>query len=349
MTAIQMTGGAGKSYYLDVYVTASSGSPSLSGITVSATSASGTVSNTTDSNGRCQIAVYKNIEYTVSCSKEYFVFDPTSWVITPTGEVTDVSFTCYKAPICSVTVTGTGISGRTVTCTAEGESPITGTTGTTGCVTLVLGIAEWTIEVDYPTGQGVSPASATVNATAGGTYSKSFTILDKPTVAITVDDKASAGYQNGRTITAIPTSGTAVTGTTNSSGVANLTLLAGVAYVISCDTPSGYVAPSNYPLTPVAGQTYSHTFDLQTKPTVAVTVTDSSSAGFQSGRTITATNGTDTVIGQTNASGVANLTLNGVGSYTISSDLPTGATCDPVTIVAEVGGSYTAALVLNFG
>lgn len=170
--------------------------------------------------------------------------------------------TCYEAPKLTVTCTGTDKAGRLVTCTPEGGTTKTGTTNASGQVTIVLEIDDYTVTVDHPTGQGVSPASASVSATAGGVYSKSFTILDKPTVA--------------------------------------------------------------------------------------VTVVDSSSSGYQVGRTITATNGTDTVTGTTNASGVVNLTLNGTGAYTISTNLPSGATADPVSITAAAGGSYTATLTLSF-
>ena len=505
-------GGGGVDFYLNVNVTASAGTPVLSGISVVATPTTGTpLTGTTDADGKLTLGVKQGMTYTVTLSKTNFTINPSSKTLTIQDTSTSYDATCYEAPKLTVNCSGADKAGRTVTCTSDGETLITAVTDSSGVADIILGIAEWSVSVDYPTGQGVSPASATVNATAGGVYTKNFTILAKPVATLTVVDKAIAGNEIGRTITATPTSGTAVTGTTNSSGVAALTLLAGVAYVISCDTPSGYVAPDNYPLTPVAGQTYAHEFDLyeeaqitvsvspaaikqgrtitatatgispvtgttgadgsctlsvpegtwtitcdtpagyfapasqtqvaaagqtymktfsldskpvltvtvgptaaasgllvrvvgdttvtaytnssgvatlelveddylisvvaptgyvtpasqsltavknntysktfalQTKPTVAVTVTDSSSSGFQSGRTITATNGTDAVTGTTNISGVANLTLNDVGAYTIHTDLPTGATCDPVTITAEAGGSYTASLVLNFG
>ncbi|MFA6710778.1 MAG: hypothetical protein WCR83_05600, partial [Candidatus Methanomethylophilaceae archaeon] len=505
-------GGGGVDFFLNVAVTASAGIPVLSGISVVATPTTGTaISGTTGADGTCTLSVKQGMTYTVVLSKTNFTITPASSSITIQDTSTTLDATCYEAPMLTVSCSGTDKAGRLVTCTPDEGETVTGTTGADGSVLIVLEIADYTITVDYPTGQGVSPSSASVSAVAGGVYTKSFTILDEPTVAITVVDQSSAGYQAGRTITATPSSGTPVTGTTGADGTATLTLMAGTAYVISCDAPAGYVIPANYPLTPIAGQSYSHTYDLyeeaqvsvsvtptavragrtitatatglspvtgttgadgtcvlslpagswtitcdtpsgyfapasqsqvavagqtysktfaldakpvltvtvtpsaaasgllvravgdstvtaytnssgvavlelveddylvsvvapngyltpasqsltavknnvysksftlQTKPTVAVTVTDSSSSGFQSGRTITATNGTDTVTGTTNSSGVANLMLNDVGIYTIQTDLPTGATCDPVTIVAEVGGSYTAALVLNFG
>lgn len=505
-------GGGGVDFFLNVTVTASAGAPDLSGINITATPTTGTaITATTNGEGKATLGVKQGMTYTVALSKTNFTITPASSVVTIQDTSTTLSATCYEAPKLTVTCTGADKAGRLVTCTPEGGTPKTGTTNASGQVTIVLEIDDYTVTVDHPTGQGVSPASASVSATAGGVYSESFTILDKPTVTITVDDKSSSGYHVGRTITATPSTGTAITGTTNASGVTNLTLMAGLAYVISCDYPVGYVQSANYPLTPVAGQAYTHTFDLykeaqitvsvtptavrsgrtitatctgiapvtgktstagsitlsvpagtwtitcdtpagyfapasqsqtavagqtytktfaldkmpvltvtvtpmaaasgllvravgdttvtaytnssgvatlelvedeylvsvvapagyftpasqsltavrnvdssksfalQTKPTVAVTVVDSSSSGYQVGRTITATNGTDTVTGTTNASGVVNLTLNGTGAYTISTNLPSGATADPVSITAAAGGSYTATLTLNFG
>lgn len=505
-------GGGGVDFYLNVSVTASAGTPVLSGISVVATPTTGTaVTGSTDADGKATLGVKQGMTYTVALSKADFTITPASSVVTIQDTSTSLSATCYEAPKLTVTCTGTDKAGRLVTCTPEGGTTKTGTTNASGQVTIVLEIDDYTVTVDHPTGQGVSPASSTVSASAGGVYVKSFTILDKPTVAITVDDKSSAGYQVGRLITATPGTGTAITGTTNASGMVSLTLMAGTAYVISCDTPSGYATPANYPLTPVAGQTYSHTFDLyeeaqitvsvttnavksgrtitatatgmspvtgttdasgsctlslpaatwtiacdtpagyfasasqsqttvagqtytmsftldkkpvltvtvtptaaasgllvravgdttitaytnslgvatlelvedeylvsvvapagyltpasqsltavknvdpsksfalQTKPTIAVTVVDSSSSGYEVGRVVTATDGTDTVTGTTNSSGVATITLNDIGTYTISTDLPTGATADPVNITAAAGGSYTATLTLSFG
>lgn len=508
-------GGGSIDFFLNVNVTASAGSPLLSGISVVATPTTGTaISGTTDAGGKLTLGVKQGMSYTVTLSKLNYTFNPASKVVTIQDTTTTLAVTCYEASKLMVTCSGTDKAGRTVTCTAEDEDTVTGITDANGTVTMILDFAMWTVTVDYPVGQGVSPASASVNVTmgaAGATYTKNFTILDKPVVTVTVTDKASDGNEVGRTITATPISGTAVSGTTNSSGVAALTLLAGIAYVISCDTPVGYVSPENYPLTPVAGQNYTHEFELyeeaqitvsvspaaikagrtitatatglspvvgttdadgqcvlsvpagtwtitcdtpigyfapasqtqiavagqtynksfsldakpvltvtvtptaaasgllvravgdvtvtaytnssgvatlelaeddylisvvspagyltaasqdltavknnsysksfalQTKPTVAVTVTDSSTSGLQIGRTITATDGTDIVTGLTNASGIANLVLNDVGEYTISTDLPTGATADSVDILAEAGGSYSVGLTLNFG
>lgn len=506
-------GGGGIDFFLNVSVTASAGSPDLAGIAVVATPAQGVaVTGSTDANGRLTLGVKQGMTYTITLSKTHFTFSPSSSVMTIQDTTTVLEATCYEAPKLTVTCSGADRSGRTVTCTPADGPVLTGLTGPDGKITIVLDIEDYIVDVDFPAGQGVSPASATVNAAAGGVYSKSFTILSKPTIEVTVDDMGSAGKEVGRTITATPGTGTAITGQTDATGTATLTLMAGVAYVVSCDTPAGYIPAANHPLTPVAGQVYSHTFDLyeearitvtvtpsairagrtitatatgmqpvtgttdsngscvlslreatwtiacdtpsgyfapatqtqatvagqtynksfaidkkpvltvtvtptaaaqgllvravgdatvtaytnsagvatlelvedeylvsvvaptgyltpasqqvdavkntdynksfalQTKPAVAVTVVDTSASGKQSGRTVTATNGGgDTVSGTTNASGVANLTLNGVGEYTITTDLPTGATSEPGTVNAVAGGSYSVTLTLNFG
>ncbi len=506
-------GGGSTSFFLNITVSASAGSPDLSGITVTAVPGSGaTVTGTTTSSGTCTLTVKQGLVYTVTCAKTDFTFSPSSATATIQDTSTTLEFSCYEAPKLTVTCTGTDKAGRTVTCTPEDGDAITGTTGTDGKVTLKLEISDYTVTVDYPTGQGVSPTSASVSASAGGVYTKTFAILDEPTLSVTVTDHSSSGKASGRTITATPTtSGTPVTAQTSSDGTASLTLMAGTTYIISCDAPEGYVTPASYPLTPLAGQAYTHAFDLYleaqvvvtvsttavasgrtitavatgmspisgitssdgtvtlslpaaswtiscdapdtyyapasktqvteagqtyslsfaldarpkldvtvspaiagltvsavgdstktgytsssgtctlildedeytvsvtapngyltpesqtvtavkngtydatfsllTKPTVNVTVSDSSGGTAYAGRTITATSsdGTDVVTASTGTGATASLTLNGVGSYTIASDAPSGATCDPVTQVVAGGGSYAVALTLAFG
>ena len=515
LSAFGAGGGGSMSFFLNVHMNASAGSPDLSGISVTATPTTGTaVSGTTDSTGLCTLSVKQGLTYAVVFVKTDFTFSPSSATVTVQDTSTDLNVSCYEAPKLAVICEGDDKASRTITATPEDGEVITGTTGSDGKVTLKLEIADYTVVSDYPEGQGVSPASATVSAAAGGSYTKTFTILGKPTIAITATDHSSAGYEQGRTITATPTSGgTTVTGQTGSDGKVTLTLMAGTAYTIGTDVPSGYVKPSNYPLTPQAGQaytydfdlyeeaqvtvtvgpdaiksgrtltatasgmapvtgttssdgtctlslpegdwtisadtptgyyatsaktlsvtagqtysltfgydakpvltatvtpaavagsllvkaigdttvtgytsssgiatltldedeytlsveapsgyltpdtqtltavrnqTYSKTFALLSKPLIQATVTDSSGAGLEVGRLVTATSadGSDVVTGTTVAGGTVSLMVNTVGSYTISSDTPEGATCDPVTVTVAGGGSYTAALVLSFG
>ena len=515
LSAFGAGGGGSMSFFLNIHISASAGSPDLSGISVTATPTTGTaVSGTTDSTGLCTLSVKQGLTYTVVFAKTDFTFSPSSATVTVQDTSTDLNVSCYEAPKLAVTCEGDDKASRTITATPEDGEVITGTTGSDGKVTLKLEIADYTVVSDYPEGQGVSPASATVSAAAGGSYTKTFTILGKPTITITATDHSSAGYEQGRTITATPTSGgSTVTGQTGSDGKVTLTLMAGTAYTIGTDVPSGYVKPSNYPLTPQAGQaytydfdlyeeaqvavtvdpdaiksgrtltatasgmapvtgttssdgkvtlslpegdwtisadtptgyyaasaktlsvtagqtysltfsfdakpvltatvtpaavagsllvkaigdttvtgytsssgiatltldeddytlsveapsgyltpdtqtlttvrnqTYSKTFALLSKPLIQATVTDSSGAGLEVGRLVTATSadGSDVVTGTTVAGGTVSLMVNTVGSYTISSDTPEGATCDPVTVTVAGGGSYTAALVLSFG
>ncbi len=340
-------GGGSTSFFLNISIMASAGSPDLSGITVTAVPGSGaTVTGTTTSAGTCTLTVKQGMTYTVTCSKTDFTFSPSSATATIQDTSSSLEFSCYEAPKLAITCAGTDISGRTITCTPDDGDVITATTGMDGKVTIKLEIAEYTVTVDYPDGQGVSPTSATVSASAGGSYTKTFSILTKPTLAVAVTDKSSAGYQSGRTVTATPTtSGSTVTAQTDSSGTASLTLMAGTSYVISCDAPTGYVVPSSYPLTPQAGQAYTHGFDLYEEAKVVVTVTPSAIA---SGRTITATaDGMSPITKTTSSDGTCTLSLP-AGSWTIACDAPeTYYTPASKTQVTVAGETYSMSFALD--
>ena len=342
------TGGGGTNFYLNVHVSASAGSPDLSGITVSAVPTTGTaVTGSTNGEGECILSVKQGQTYTVTLAKTNFTFSPASSSVTIQDTSTDLNVSCYEAPKLTVVCSGTDKAGRQVTCTPdEGEGEvITATTGQDGRAEIVLEIANYTITVDYPAGQGVSPESATLSAAAGGVYTKNFTILDEPTVQISVVDHSSLGNQNGRTITATPTSGGSAVTAQTTNGSATLTLMAGTSYVISCDTPTGYVAAANYPLTPLAGQTYTHTFDLYEEAKVTVSVAPSSVA---SGRTITATaTGLPTVTKQTDSTGQVTLSLP-EGSWTIACDAPAGYYTPATQQLQTVAGEeYTKSFSLD--
>ena len=342
------TGGGGTNFYLNVHVSASAGSPDLSGITVSAVPTTGTaVTGSTNGEGECTLSVKQGQTYTVTLAKTNFTFSPASSSVTIQDTSTDLNVSCYEAPKLTVVCSGTDKAGRTVTCTPdEGEGEvITKVTGQDGRAEIVLEIANYTITVDYPTGQGVSPESTTLSAAAGGVYTKNFTILDEPTVQISVVDHSSLGNQNGRTITATPTSGGSAVTAQTANGSATLTLMAGTSYVISCDTPTGYVAAANYPLTPLAGQNYTHTFDLYEEAKVTVSVAPSAVA---SGRTITATAaGLPTVSKQTDSSGQVTLSLP-EGSWTIACDAPAGYYTPATQQLQTVAGQeYTKSFSLD--
>lgn len=342
------SGGPSVSFYLTVNVTASAGSPDLSGIAVTATSTEGSVSGTTGADGTVTMEVKQGSTYTVSCSKEDFIFSGTPQT-TITELSNSVSLTCYEAPRITVNVGGVNYAGRTVTLTPSSGSPITGTTDTSGSVTFRgLAITTYTVTCNYPSGQGVSPASRSQTTVAGGSYTLAFTVLSKPTLTVTVS--SSTGNMSGRTITATPTSGSAVTGTTNASGVATLTLMAGVQYTVTSNVPSGYFSVSSQTVTLAAGADSDMTFTLQRKPVVTVTVTDASGGGNEVGRTVQMTNGTDTQTATTVTGGTCSFTANGTGAYTFTiTNLPDGASASAASQTLAANGTYSVSIEMTFG
>lgn len=352
MTIFNLGGGGGGSsaYYIRVRVSGSAGTPDLSGIQVTATSSGRpTVTGTTDSTGECYLSVRQGATYTVALSKQYFTFSPASQQATTSEPVTDLTATCYVQPSITVNVGGVDISGRTVTLTPSSGSAVSQVTGSSGSVTFRgLDITTYTITCDYPAGQGVSPASDTQTTAAGGSYTKSFTVLSKPSLTVTVG--SATGNIANRTITATPSSGSTVTAQTNGSGVATLTLMAGVAYTVSCDSPSGYFAVSSQQTNLAAGADSDMGFTLQRKPQVTVTVTDASGGGNQSGRTVQMSNGTDTQTQTTSSGGTCSFTANGTGSYTFTiTNIPEGASVATVTQSLAADGVYNVAMTISFG
>ncbi len=85
------------------------------------------------------------------------------------------------------------------------------------------------------------------------------------------------------------------------------------------------------------------------KTILNVSVTDSSSSGYQSGRSVTVTNGTDTQTKTTDSSGNVSFKLKGIGDYTVTTDVPSGGRANTATVTAELGGVYTASLTISFG
>ena len=341
--------GGGVDFFIHFSVTASAGSPDLSGITVTATATGHTTSAETNAQGKCDLVVKQGLTYTVSCSKTNYVFSST-----PTVQITDInqdaSTTCYVKPKITVNVGGVNVSNRTITLTPQGGgSPLTKSTGSGSSVTFEgLEITTYTITCDYPAGQGVSPASDTQTTAAGGSYTKSFTVLTKPSLTVTVG--SATGNIANRTITATPSSGSTVTAQTNGSGVATLTLMAGVAYTVSCDSPSGYFAVSSQQTNLAAGADSDMSFTLQRKPLVTVNVTDESGGGYQSGRTVQMSNGTDTQTQTSSSAGTCSFTANGTGVYNFDvTNVPEGATVATVSQTLEADGTYTITLKISFG
>ena len=346
----ELFGGSGGAlrFTLNVTVTASAGSPDLSGITITATPSSGSaVTGTTDSEGKATIIVKQGQSYALTYSKTNFSI---------TGDTTynandlvgSVSATCYEMPKITVQIKGVDISGRNVYLTSSSGrvGKITDTSGK--AVFEGLAIANYTATTDFPEGQGVSPESATISAEVGGDYTIDFTVLAKP--VLTVNMTSATGNISGRTVKAVPTSGNTVTASTNSSGVATLTLMGGTTYSVGCDVPSGYIAIPSVEKTISAGSTDTIGFVLQKKPTVTVTVIDSTGAGLESGRSVQMSNGSDVQTATTNSSGTVTFTANSTGAYHFSvTDLPEGASAGEQTVNLEADGSFSVELTISSG
>ena len=346
----ELFGGSGGAlrFTLNVTVTASAGSPDLSGITITATPSSGSaVTGTTDSEGKATIIVKQGQSYALTYSKTNFSI---------TGDTTynandlvgSVSATCYEMPKITVRIKGVDISGRNVYLTSSSGrvGKITDTSGK--AVFEGLAIANYTATTDFPEGQGVSPESATISAEVGGDYTIDFTVLAKP--VLTVNMTSATGNISGRTVKAVPTSGNTVTASTNSSGVATLTLMGGTTYSVGCDVPSGYIAIPSVEKTISAGSTDTIGFVLQKKPTVTVTVIDSTGAGLESGRSVQMSNGSDVQTATTNSSGTVTFTANSTGAYHFSvTDLPEGASAGEQTVNLEADGSFSVELTISSG
>ncbi|MBE6524499.1 MAG: carboxypeptidase regulatory-like domain-containing protein [Thermoplasmata archaeon] len=87
------------------------------------------------------------------------------------------------------------------------------------------------------------------------------------------------------------------------------------------------------------------------KTLVTVTVVDSSSAGYQSGRTVVVSHssGRDTQTATTDSTGVLTFKLKFAGTYTITCNVPDGGSVETQTLEVELGGSYTSTLTISFG
>ena len=163
-------------------------------------------------------------------------------------------------------------------------------------------------------------------------------------------DYTGASDLSGISVTATPTSGATATvqGTTNASGKAYLTVKQNATYTIT-SSKSGYKFTSA-PSVTCTDLTTVATITCFKQPTVTLTVTDSSSAGLQSGRTVKMVGSGDTQTATTNSSGVATFVAENTGSYTFSMvDIPSGASVAEVTKTLEAGIETAVSLVISFG
>ena len=170
-------------FYLDVTLTASAGSPSLEGVTITATPTSGQIiQGVTDAQGKCRLIVAQGATYSVAGAKTGYNVSSTS--VTVTSLTTTAALTCYVLPTVAVTVTTATehtISDLAVTATPTAAgTAVTGRTDANGECTLTLGVGEWTVAVTSDMGEGysISPSSSAVTAAAGGEYTADFTISE---------------------------------------------------------------------------------------------------------------------------------------------------------------------------
>lgn len=203
------------------------------------------------------------------------------------------------------------------------------------------------------------PASGTYDAdtstitfkAASGTQLFQITGIEGGGVQFTLEvDYTGASDLSGITVTATPTSGATATvqGTTNTSGKAYLTVKQNATYTIT-SSKSGYKFTST-PSVTCTDLTTVAAIECSKKPAVTVTVTDSSSAGLQSGRTIKMVGSGDTQTATTNSSGVCTFVAENTGSYTFSmTDVPTGASVADVTKTLNADTETAVAMVISFG
>ena len=198
-------------------------------------------------------------------------------------------------------------------------------------------------------GSRLSSAESTLSTTVSRVDTLEEELVSQTSV-INVTVTSSTGNINGLSVKAVPNSGNTITGTTNSSGQCALQVRAGYQYTVSVVAPTNYNTPASQQVTPVAGSGSSVNFTMTRKPLVNITVIDSSSSGYQNGRTVQASGSGGTQTATTNNGGTAALYLNGTGNYTLQiTNLPEGGSADSVTINAANDGTYSANFNITFG
>lgn len=230
-----------------------------------------------------------------------------------------------------VTVTASAgtpaLDGVTVTATPTSGQIIQGVTDAQGkCRLTVAQGVTYTI-TGAKAGYYVSSTSATISSLITTAVLTCYVL---PTVTIT---------QTGATgvITCSPT---AVSQVDNS-----FTLLPDTSYTFSVSDVTGYFTPTSQTVSYNAGTTNSIAFTYTAKPILTVTVTGEGAENL----VVSATNGTDTVTGATDTNGVAVMTLNGTGTYTVSvPSPPSGSTVDPQTVSASAGGTPSCTLTIVY-
>lgn len=333
-------------FYMNITVTASAGTPSLSGIAITATPTSGnTITGTTDASGKCTLSgVQQNTAYTITGAKTNFVVTSASATVIDIS--TAVSLTCYELPKMTVTVldpSSVAMSGIPVT--IAGTETYTGTTDSNGQYSAYVAVDTYTVSVTVASTQ-ITPTAQSVSAVASGTPTVSFTVHDKPVLTVTV----TGGTIAGRTVTATQTGGSVITAVTNAYGTATMILEPSLATSVSVDAQTNYFTPSAYTVTPAQDTTYSHTFAYVAMPVVTVTVTTQTSLSV-SGLAIAASmSGQSNVTGTTDANGQCTLVLPAEGTWSIALTTPLDPdqyASDTASVTASGGQTYTATITIT--
>jgi len=301
-----------------------------------------TYSGVLDSNGKFTQTVVPGDTYTVSMTPPSGYDTPASQTVTAPVSGTDypIAFNVQNLPTLAITVAdnsgGTAHSLRALTF-SDGTDTYNGTTTSQGVCNITLPHAgEWTVTMSAVSGY-FTPASQTITAVTGNSYSMSFAYDKKAVLTVQVTDRSSSGGQNGRTI--IVTGTTDVqTGSTNQSGVATFTLEETGAYTISTDIPgTNYVTSATASATGTVNTTPTATLYLDKKPTILVTMTDTSGSAGVSGWIVQATDGTHAATATTDSNGQATIMVPAAGTYTVScTSSITGCTTDTDSVTVAL-------------
>lgn len=153
----------------------------------------------------------------------------------------------------------------------------------------------------------------------------------------------------GLSIVATPTSGTAVTGTTDANGKVILGVEPNTVYSVTGTDTTNYYFSTETATTTTSST--SVTLTCYRYPVITVAVTDLSSQGYQSGRTITATNSGTIYSGNTDALGITAIkVLSNTGTWTLACiNTPSGLTetWSAQSVTVSAGGSYSITMSLS--
>ena len=284
---------------------------------------SNTYSGVLDSNGKFTQTVVPGDTYTVSMTPPSGYDTPASQTVTAPVSGTDypITFNVENLPTLAITVTdnsgGTAHALRALTY-SDGTDTYNGATTSQGVCNITLPHAGvWTVTLSAVSGY-FTPASQTITAVTGNSYSMSFAYDKKAVLTVQVTDRSSSGGQNGRTIIVTGTNDVQ-TGSTNQSGIATFTLEETGTYTISTDVPgTNYVTSATASATGTVNTAPTASLYLDKKPTILVTMTDTSGSAGVSGWTVQATDGTHTATATTDSNGQATIMVPAAGTYTVS-------------------------------